>query len=208
MVNKLPAMRETWVWSLCWEDPLEESMATHSNILAWRNPWTEEPGRLQSMGFQRVRYARRNWRPEESTELMLLCFPLAAIPPALNEPTFTKRRKQGFLFTKVFLGRKVFLEQCKWTQWSLGVLCKTSQLYNFIILIISNSLCKKLFPLWSALLGSKIGSDFGGRQISPASSTNWANSWPLLSPLPHLWNLLIVQESSPIQKLFKRPLLF
>ena len=125
----------------------------------------------------------------------------------LNEPTFTKRRNRVSFLPKFFLGSKVFLEQSKWTQWSLGVLCKTSQLCNFIILIIRNLLCKKLFLLWSALLGSKIGSDFGGRQISPASFTNWANSWPLLSPLPHLWNLLIVQESSPIQKLFKLPLL-
>ena len=53
-VKNLPAMRETWVRSLGWEDPLEEGMATHSSILAWRIPWTEEPGRLQSMGSQRV----------------------------------------------------------------------------------------------------------------------------------------------------------
>ena len=52
MVKNLPAMRETWVWSLGWEDALEESMATHSSILAWRIPWTEEPGRLQSTGSQ------------------------------------------------------------------------------------------------------------------------------------------------------------
>ena len=53
-VKHLPAMRETWVWSLGWEDPLEKEMATHSSILAWRIPWTEEPGRLQSTGSQRV----------------------------------------------------------------------------------------------------------------------------------------------------------
>ena len=46
MVNNLPAMRETWVRLLAWEDPLEEGMATHSSILAWRIPWTEEPGGL------------------------------------------------------------------------------------------------------------------------------------------------------------------
>ena len=46
MVKNLPSMQETWVWSLGWEDPLEEGMATHSIILAWRIPWTEEPGRL------------------------------------------------------------------------------------------------------------------------------------------------------------------
>ena len=49
-VNNLPAMREIWVPPLGWEDPLEKEMATHSRILAWRIPWTEEPGGLQSMG--------------------------------------------------------------------------------------------------------------------------------------------------------------
>ena len=44
------------VWALGWKDPLEESMATHSSVLAWRIPWTEEPGGLQSMGSQRVRH--------------------------------------------------------------------------------------------------------------------------------------------------------
>ena len=48
------AMQETWVWSLGWEDPLEKGMATHSSILAWRIPWTEEPGGLHSTGSQRV----------------------------------------------------------------------------------------------------------------------------------------------------------
>ena len=54
MVKDLPAMRETWVRSLGWEDPLEKGMTTHSSILAWRIPWTEEPGGLQSVGSQRV----------------------------------------------------------------------------------------------------------------------------------------------------------
>ena len=49
-----PAMQETRVRSLGQEDPLEEEMATHSSILAWRIPWTEKPGRLQSMGSQKV----------------------------------------------------------------------------------------------------------------------------------------------------------
>ena len=55
-VKNLPEMWETWIQSLGWEDPLEEGMATHSSILAWEIPWTEEPGRLQSMGSQRVRH--------------------------------------------------------------------------------------------------------------------------------------------------------
>ena len=56
-IKNPPAMQETqemWVQSLGWEDPLEEGLATHSSILAWRIPWTEEPGRLQSMWSQRV----------------------------------------------------------------------------------------------------------------------------------------------------------
>ena len=54
MVKNLPAMQETQVPSLGWEDPLEKEIATHSSILAWRIPWREEPGRLQSMGWQRL----------------------------------------------------------------------------------------------------------------------------------------------------------
>ena len=53
MVKSLTAVWETRVRFLCWEDPLEKEMATHSSILAWKIPWTEEPGRLQSMGLQR-----------------------------------------------------------------------------------------------------------------------------------------------------------
>ena len=56
MVKNPPVMQETRVHSLGWEDPLEEEMATHSIILAWEIPWTEEPGKLQSMGLQRVRH--------------------------------------------------------------------------------------------------------------------------------------------------------
>ena len=54
MVKNLPALQETRVWSLGGEDPLEKGMAAHSSILVWRIPWTEEPGRLQSMGSQRI----------------------------------------------------------------------------------------------------------------------------------------------------------
>ena len=55
-LKRLPAMQETWVQSLSQEDPLEKEMATYSSILAWRIPWMEEPGGLQSMGSQRVGY--------------------------------------------------------------------------------------------------------------------------------------------------------
>ena len=59
MVKNLPAiqeLQETGVQSLGWEDPLEEGMATHSSILVWEIPWTEEPGGLQSIGLQRIRH--------------------------------------------------------------------------------------------------------------------------------------------------------
>ena len=58
MVKNPTAMQEMWVCSLSWEDPLEKETTTHSSILAWRIPWTEEPGRLQSMGLQKV---GRDW---------------------------------------------------------------------------------------------------------------------------------------------------
>ena len=54
MVQNLPAVQETWVQTLARGDPLEKEMATHSDILAWRIPWTEEPGKLQSMESKRV----------------------------------------------------------------------------------------------------------------------------------------------------------
>ena len=55
-VKNLPALQETQVQSLGWEDSLEKEMAAHSSILAWKIPWTVEPGRLPSMGLQRVRH--------------------------------------------------------------------------------------------------------------------------------------------------------
>ena len=66
-----PAMQQMWVRSLGWEDPLEEGMAAHSSILAWRIPYTEEPGGLQSMGLQRIRHnqaTKHNTRKEGEIE--------------------------------------------------------------------------------------------------------------------------------------------
>ena len=56
MVKRLPAVQEMQARSLGQEDPLEKEMATHSSTLAWKSPWTEEPGRIQSMGSRRVRH--------------------------------------------------------------------------------------------------------------------------------------------------------
>ena len=65
MVKNLPAMHETQVWSLGWEDLLEKGMATYSSIFAWRTPWTEEPGGLQSTGSQK---AWHNWVTNSDTQ--------------------------------------------------------------------------------------------------------------------------------------------
>ena len=62
-VKNLPAMHKTQVQFLGWEDPLEKEMETHFSVLAWRIPWTEEPGGLQSRGFQRVGHGRRHLAP-------------------------------------------------------------------------------------------------------------------------------------------------
>ena len=67
-VKHLPAMQETWVQSLGWEDPLEKKMATHSSIPARKIPWMVEPGRLQSMGLQRLRH---NWATSLHVYLIL-----------------------------------------------------------------------------------------------------------------------------------------
>ena len=85
MVSNLPAVQDTQVRSLGQDDPLEKGMATHSSVLAWRIPWTEEPGRLQSMGSRR---ARRD-RVMKHTEAQLL-LPLAA---CLTQAKLTGQRK-------------------------------------------------------------------------------------------------------------------
>ena len=74
-VKNLPAMQVTWVQSLGQDDPLEKVMSTHSNVLAWRIPWTDEPGGLQSLGSQRVRH---NWVTKIKNKLKIILFPTAS----------------------------------------------------------------------------------------------------------------------------------
>ena len=73
MVKRLPTMQETRVWSLGWEGPLEKEMAIHSSTLAWKIPWTEKSGRLQSMGWQRVRHDWGTSLSLYSITLILCC---------------------------------------------------------------------------------------------------------------------------------------
>ena len=90
-------MRETWVQSLGWEYPLEKEMATHSSILAWRISWTEEPGRLQSTGSQRVRH---DWAT--SLSLSLSCTDLSHMGPTLL-PLKLPYRPPSSVFTQCSL---------------------------------------------------------------------------------------------------------
>ena len=77
-LKRLPPMRETWVWSLGQEDPLEKEMVTHSSIRAWRIPWMEKPGRLQSTGSQRVRH---DWATSLFTRLSSGCHTVLWLRP-------------------------------------------------------------------------------------------------------------------------------
>ena len=92
MVKNLSAMQETWVRSLGGEDPLGKGMATHSSILAWRIPWTEERGGLQSMGSQRVGH---DWGTNTSTSMGLVG-PIPEVCQRLKE----RGSKKGHLFLK------------------------------------------------------------------------------------------------------------
>ena len=94
-LKRLPAMQETWVRSLGWEDPLEKEMATHSSILAWRIPWMEEPGGLQSTGSQRVGH---DWAT--SLHFRFLCM-------------LSQNLLKGFLNLFIFLLRSEM--QCLWS---------------------------------------------------------------------------------------------
>ena len=72
MVKRLSTMRETGVRSLGWEDPLEKEMAIHSSTISWKIPWTEEPGRLQSMGLQRVGHDLTSYRAYQGPRTLLI----------------------------------------------------------------------------------------------------------------------------------------
>ena len=88
-------MRETQVWSLGQEDPLEKEMATHSNILAWRNPWTEEPGGLQSVGLQRIGH---DWATNTFTS-----GPEAVVSFECFQKYFLRKQEYKYLYTPLFI---------------------------------------------------------------------------------------------------------
>ena len=112
MVKNLPAMQEAQVWSLGQEDPLEKGMATHSSVLAWRIPWTEEPGRLQSMGLQRVGHSWETntywWHFSHSFLQKNILTPLCArhCPQYLQDMNKTMSQPSGSLQPKGKINNK------------------------------------------------------------------------------------------------------
>ena len=107
MVKNPPAMQETWLRPLGWQDPLEKGTATHSTILAWRIPWKEEPGRLQSMGSQRVEHDSVTFTFSLSGDSQMSSFPEP--PPVCTLSQFTPwppqplpGRKRGISHTHIF----------------------------------------------------------------------------------------------------------
>ena len=95
-------MLKTWVQSLGWEDPLGKGIATHSSILAWRIPWTEDPGGLQSMGSKRVRYTERLTQQQSfmpQLQLLICCFVQLPSGVQLSVTPWTVARQASLSFT-------------------------------------------------------------------------------------------------------------
>ena len=103
MVKNLPPMQETQVQFLGQEDPVEKGIATHFSILAWRIPWTEEPGGLQSRGSQRVRY---NWVTLSHTHThwrVLYNFPVHYVWTSPGQPDILLHKKSGVIYHNILL---------------------------------------------------------------------------------------------------------
>ena len=126
MVKKLPAVWETWVWSLGWEDPLEEGLATHSNILAWRISWMEEPGRLQSMASQRVGH---DWPQKQQHTYMwsFLAAQMVKSLPAMQETWVSSLGQVDPLEKGMATFSSILTWRIPWTEESGGLQSMGSQ---------------------------------------------------------------------------------
>ena len=119
LVKNPPANAGDTVWSLCWEDPLEKKMATHSGTLAWEIPWTEEPGGLQSMGSQRFGHDCNNWAWSKSYRCASLMAQMVKNLPAIREMWvqslgWEDPLKKKWLPTPVFWPREFHGLKCPW----------------------------------------------------------------------------------------------
>ena len=128
------AVQETWVLSLCQEDPLEKGMATHSSILAWEILWTEEPGRLQSMGLQRIGH---DWVTKHIAHHHLPSHPLRPGSCLQRKPLWSHSQRTGKAFSSLLVSGK-------WCVYSLP------GLFTFILNHRKNNNSKNLSVLWLA----------------------------------------------------------
>ena len=137
MVKRLPAMRETGVWSLGWEDPLEKEMATHSRTLAWKIPWTEEPGSLQSMGSQRVRHDWASSAAATAAKSLQSC-------PTLCDPI--DGSPQGSPVPGILQARKYVRHYLQW------ICCSQGSFFNFFSFWNKNKEDAKIVISWTLYL--------------------------------------------------------
>ena len=218
-------MRDTWVWSLGWEDTLEKEMATHSSILAWRIPWTEEPGRLQSTGSQRVRH---DWAtsPSPSRSPMFLKTPLSIeISTSFSKWLTPSGRVSGSFILQVCLTSWVgpsccytrtllqFYEGTGWgwgsaSPWPSQLALSERNLYNgagarvirVLVLSVSYNWCRT----WQGAPSPR--SFFLGIELLQ----QWASVWEILLATCHSWGEIIAQtvhfrERRPLSSLLHMP---
>ena len=138
MVKNLPAMWETRVWPLGWEDPLKEGMATDSSILAWRISWTEEPRGLQPMGSQRV---RRDWAAKHCTAQYAYVNLKFLVYPSLFSPlvmiSLLPMSVGAFLFCKQVHLCHILDSTSEWHHAVLVFLClTTSSVWSSLLLLL------------------------------------------------------------------------
>ena len=161
MVKRLPTMQETQVRSLGREDPLEKEIATHSSTLAWKIPWMEEPGRLQSMGSQRVRH---DWVTSLHFTYMEVIVCLNTLYKNSNilhwfyldcSPQFKRESFAVFLYWRKYLSSKetlmflpIILQTCR-KVWNLAVPYGSSKLDHWYILLCAVNVQKLLSIVFS-----------------------------------------------------------
>ena len=152
MVKNLPAVQEIWVWSLGWKDPLEKGMGTHSSILSWRVPWTEEPGELRPVGSQRIGH---NWAT--NTHNAFIVCPVFRSQSDISHYTWGEE--------KLDLERKLtFLQQAA---------VSSKELWNlvwFILVQFVYILCNN-FPQIESTLGLEFKRDFSNLFLTPFKNT-------------------------------------
>ena len=133
----LPAMQETPVWFLGWEDPLEEYMATHSNILVWRSPWTEEPGGFQSIGLKRVghNWSDLAWKHAVSTYVPWMFNRLSN--SHIDTHTHTHTHTQRLSITAIITNSKISAELSDYLVSSprAGTMCPSSLFFGLTNII-------------------------------------------------------------------------